>query len=124
MLPDDMDAVFQALGNRDRRRMLDLVRNNPGCCVEELGRHFAFGRIAVLKHLKVLDRAGLIVSQREGRKRALYFNVVPIQLIFDRWATEYSALWAGKLADLKYTIEGDEAHEREAKRRGSTKRRA
>lgn len=124
MLSDDMDAVFLALGNRDRRRMLDLVRNNPGCCVEELGREFAFSRIAVLKHLKVLDRAGLIVSERRGRKRALYFNVVPIQLIFDRWATDYSALWAGKLADLKYAIEGSEADEREAGGRGDRKRHA
>lgn len=122
MLPDDMDAVFLALANRDRRRMLDLVRNHPGCCVEDLCPEFPFSRIAVLKHLKVLDRAGLIVSERRGRKRALYFNVVPIQLIFDRWATEFSALWAGKLADLKYAIEGDQADEGESRRRRAKRR--
>ncbi len=126
-LPDDMDALFQALAHRDRRRMLDILRDRPGCGVEELTREFAFTRVAGLKHLKVLERAGLVVSERQGRKRALYFNVVPIQLVYDRWATEYSALWAGKLADLKYTIEGNEARDgdesqverREQDRRGA-----
>jgi predicted transcriptional regulator len=106
MLPDDMDAVFQALAHRDRRRALDLVRNNPGCCVEDICSHFATSRIAVLKHLRVLERAQLIHSEKVGRKRRLYFNVVPIQIVYDRWATEYSALWARKLTDLKYRVEG------------------
>jgi predicted transcriptional regulator len=105
MLPDDMDAVFHALAHRDRRRVLDLVRSNPGCCVEDLCPHFATSRIAVLKHVRVLERAQLLHSEKLGRKRRLYFNVVPIQLVYDRWATEYSALWAGKLADLKYRVE-------------------
>jgi predicted transcriptional regulator len=107
MLPDDMDAVFQALAHRDRRRMLDLIRNNAGCCVEDLCGHFAVSRIAVLKHLQVLARAQLIQSEKVGRRRNLYFNAVPIQLIYDRWATEYSALWAGKMADIKYRVESE-----------------
>jgi DNA-binding transcriptional ArsR family regulator len=105
MLPDDMDAVFQALAHRDRRSILDLVRNNPGCCALDLCAHFTTSRIAVLKHLRVLERAQLIHSEKAGRKRRLYFNVVPIQIVYDRWASEYSALWAGKLARLKYRIE-------------------
>ena len=105
MLPDDMDAVFQALAHRDRRRILDLVHHNPGCCVEDLCAHFTTSRIAVLKHLRVLERSQLIHSEKAGRKRRLYFNVVPIQIVYDRWATEYSALWAGKLARLKYRVE-------------------
>jgi DNA-binding transcriptional ArsR family regulator len=105
MLPDDMDAVFQALAHRDRRRLLDLVRNNPGCCVEQVAKHFDTSRIAVLKHLRVLTRAQLLHSQKIGRQRKLYFNVVPIQLVYDRWATQYSSLWAGKLAGIKYRIE-------------------
>jgi DNA-binding transcriptional ArsR family regulator len=105
MLPDDMDAVFQALGHRDRRRILDLVHHNPGCCVEDLCQHFGTSRIAVLKHVRVLERSQLIHSEKAGRKRRLYFNVVPIQIVYDRWATEYSALWAGKLARLKYRVE-------------------
>jgi DNA-binding transcriptional ArsR family regulator len=105
MRPDDIDAVFQALAHRDRRRILDLVRTKPGCCVEEIRPHFQTSRIAVLKHLRVLERADLIHSEKIGRRRVLYFNVVPIQLIYDRWATEYSALWAEKLAGIKYRVE-------------------
>lgn len=117
MLPDDMDAVFQALAHRDRRRVLDLVRNNPGCCVEEVHRHFETSRIAVLKHLRVLERAQLIHSEKVGRKRRLFFNVVPIQLIYDRWATEYSGLWASKLTGIKYRIEGGGEQETQQKRK-------
>lgn len=100
-----MDAVFQALAHRDRRRILDLVQNNPGCCVDDLGGHFPTSRIAVLKHLRVLERAQLIHSEKVGRRRNLYVNVVPIQIIYDRWATAYSAMWAGEVAALKYRIE-------------------
>jgi DNA-binding transcriptional ArsR family regulator len=117
MMPDDMDAVFHALGHRDRRRILDLVRNNPGCCIEDICPHFVTSRIAVLKHLRVLERAQLIHSEKVGRKRQLYFNVVPIQIVYDRWATEYSALWAGQLADIKYRVEaGDQKNRTEHKR--------
>ena len=105
MLPDDFDAVFAALAHRDRRRILDLVRNNPGCRVDDLGSHFETSRVAVLKHLKVLERADLIVSHKVGRERRLYFNVVPVQIIYDRWASEFSALWASPIAQLKYRVE-------------------
>jgi DNA-binding transcriptional ArsR family regulator len=117
MLPDDMDAIFQALAHRDRRRILDLIRNNPGCCVEDVGRHFETSRIAVLKHVRVLERAQLIHSDKVGRQRRLYFNVVPIQIIYDRWATEYGALWAGKLAQLKYRIETSSQRQNQAARK-------
>jgi DNA-binding transcriptional ArsR family regulator len=117
MLPDDMDGVFHALAHRDRRKILDLVRANSGCCVEELCRHFATSRIAVLKHLRVLERAQLIHSEKAGRKRRLYFNVVPIQIIYDRWATEFSALWATQVAQLKYRVETAETTRRKAPRK-------
>ena len=100
-----MDAVFHALSHRDRRKILDLVRNNPGCRVEDLNPHFDTSRIAVLKHLRVLERAQLLHTEKQGRARKLYFNVIPIQLIYDRWATDFSSLWAGQLAELKYRIE-------------------
>jgi DNA-binding transcriptional ArsR family regulator len=117
MLPDDMDAVFHALAHRDRRRILDLVGNNPGCCVEDLCPHFDTSRIAVLKHLRVLERARLLHSVKAGRRRKLFFNVVPIQLIYERWATEYSALWAGKMSRLKYRIETQATREQQPERR-------
>jgi predicted transcriptional regulator len=117
MLPDDMDAVFQSLAHRDRRKILDLVANSPGCCVEDLCPHFDTSRIAILKHLHVLERAQLLVSKRVGRKRTLFFNAVPIQLIYDRWATDYRAHWAGKLSDLKHRIEAKEKNAREKRKR-------
>ena len=58
------------------------------------------------KHLNLLEDAGLLVSEREGRVRRLYFNVVPIQLMYDRWTDEYSGWWAGRMADIKYRVEG------------------
>src|SRR4051794_5276737 len=117
MMPDDLDSVFSALAHRDRRRILDLVRNNPGCRVEDLGPHFETSRIAILKHLKVLTKAELIVSEKVGRERRLYFNVMPIQIIYDRWATEFSALWAGPIAQLKYRVETSEQAEASKKTR-------
>src|SRR4051794_16200188 len=114
---DDLDAVFTALSHRDRRRILDLVRATPGVRVEDLLPHFTTSRVAILKHLKVLARADLIVSEKVGRERRLYFNVMPIQIIFDRWATEFSALWAGPIAQLKYRVETSEQAEASKKTR-------
>jgi predicted transcriptional regulator len=59
-----------------------------------------------MKHLRILERARLLISEKRGRNRALYRNLVPIQLVYDRWTDEYSAFWAGQLADLKYRVEG------------------
>jgi predicted transcriptional regulator len=117
MQPDDMDSVFQALAHRDRRKIIDLVGNNPGCCVEDLCPHFPTSRIAVLKHLRVLERAQLLVSKKDGRRRTLFFNVVPIQLIYERWASEYRAHWAGKLADLKRRVEDKQSAHRQPRKR-------
>lgn len=117
MQPDEMDAVFQALAHPDRRRILDIVKNDPGCSVESVCRYFAVSRIAVLKQVRVLEQAGLIHSEKPGRTRQLYFNVVPIQMIHDRWTTEYSALWASKLTEIKYKVEADQGAARKPRRR-------
>lgn len=101
----DTDAVLQALGNESRRRMLDIVKARPGIGVGELANGFDVSRIAVMKHLRVLEAANLIVSEKEGRTRKLYFNVAPIQLIHDRWTTEYSAFWAGQVTGIKFRAE-------------------
>ncbi len=106
MLNDhDMDAVFHALANDHRRRMLDLVKARPGIGVGELAREFDVSRIAVMKHLAVLEQADLILSIKDGRTRHLHFNAVPIQMIHDRWTTDYSAYWSGNLTRLKYSAE-------------------
>lgn len=101
----DMDAVFQALAHESRRRMLDIVKSQPGIGVGALAAHFDVSRIAIMKHLSVLEDALLIVSHKEGRTRRLYFNAVPIQMIYDRWTNEYSAYWSGQVAGIKYRAE-------------------
>jgi DNA-binding transcriptional ArsR family regulator len=105
MEKDPFDHVFQALAHPARRRMLDIVKATPGCNVNDVAGAFDMSRIGVMKHLSKLEEAGLIHSEKEGRDRRLYFNVVPIQLIYDRWTHEYSAWWAGRLADIKYAVE-------------------
>ena len=107
MKPESMDKLFHALASGARRRMLDIVRERPGASVAEVSRFFDVSRIAVMKHLAVLEDAGLIVSQKEGRTRHLYFNVVPIQQIYERWSSEYSAMWAGTLTTFKHRLEQD-----------------
>ncbi len=101
----DMDAVLQALGNESRRRMLDIVKDRPGVAVGALAREFDVSRVAVIKHLAVLEDAKLIVSEKDGRLRRLYFNAVPIQMIHERWTTDYSAYWAGQVTRIKYLAE-------------------
>jgi predicted transcriptional regulator len=106
MLDDrDMDQLFQALGNESRRRILDIVKEDPGIGVGALASQFDVSRIAVMKHLAVLEQANLVTSEKEGRVRRLYFNAVPIQMIHERWTTEYSAYWAGQATRIKYLAE-------------------
>jgi predicted transcriptional regulator len=105
MKPDSMNHVFHALASATRRKVLDIVKENPGCSVTKVCRHFDVSRIAVMKHLTVLEKAGLLISEKRGRKRSLFFNTVPIQMIHERWTSDYSELWASKLTAFKYNIE-------------------
>ena len=109
--PESMDAVFQALAHSDRRRMLDHVKRHPGCSVSEVAAGFDVTRIAVMRHLTVLEEAGLLISEKRGRTRHLYLNIVPIQAIHDRWTSEYAALWAGRVLDIKHLAEQRAARE-------------
>ncbi len=113
MKPDSMDAVFQALAHRHRRKILDLIKSMPGCSVNDLLKYFNISRIAVMKHLRVLEEADIIISQKIGRTRELHFNVVPIQLIYDRWTTEYSQFWASHVTDIKFKAEAKAKHDRD-----------
>ena len=85
--------------------MLDIITEQPGCSLVHVCRHFDVSRIAVMKHLGVLEAAELVISQKQGRSRALYFNAAPIQAIYERWTSEYSALWAGRLTAFKHHVE-------------------
>ena len=116
----DMDAVFSALAHETRRRILDVLKARPGAGVGEIAAEFDVSRIAIMKHLAVLEQANLIVSQKDGRTRRLWFNAAPIQMIHERWTTDYSAYWAGELTRLKYHAEAratSEAGDKARKRR-------
>ena len=115
MKDGQVDALFAALAHAGRRRMLDLVMGAPGMSVKALASHFDMSRIAVLKHLRTLERVELILSRKRGRTRHLYFNPIPIQLIHDRWTTQYSAFWSERMVDVKSRIESRAAQRQENK---------
>lgn len=100
-----LDLIFNSLAAPSRRKILDIVKNNPGIHVNKLTEHFDFSRYAVMKHLKILEEAELILSKRSSRYKTLYINAVPIQIIYDRWISKYSALWTKNLLELKYQLE-------------------
>lgn len=105
MKPESMDALFVALSHQHRRKILDIVKDMPGCSVGDVAKYFDVSRIAVMKHLGVLEEANLIVSRKAGRRRELFFNAVPIQMMYDRWTTEFSRFWATQALDVKYLLE-------------------
>lgn len=105
MKPESMDAIFQALAHQTRRKILDILKTMPGCSVNDVCKYFEMSRIAVMKHLRILEEANLVISQKSGRTRELYFNAVPIQLIYDRWTSEYSEFWASHVTDIKFKSE-------------------
>jgi DNA-binding transcriptional ArsR family regulator len=107
-----LDAVFFALASEPRRRMLDVLKATPGSSVGALAVHFEseFGRFAVMKHLAQLEAAGLVIAERSGRERHLWFDPTPIQWVHERWTTEFSAYFAARLTRLKFMAEGAEVH--------------
>ncbi len=100
------ETVFRALADPNRRRLLDLLFERDGRALSELESELPMTRFGVMKHLRVLEEAGLITRRKVGRERLHYLNPVPIQLISDRWINKYSAMRASALADLKTTLEG------------------
>lgn len=102
----EVDQILAAMAHAGRRRMLDLLMAAPGMSVKALASHFDMSRIAVLKHVRVLEEARLVLSKKEGRVRHLFFNSVPIQQLHDRWTTQYGAFWSERLVDLKSRVEG------------------
>lgn len=105
---DESDAVWRALSNSIRRRMLDLLFEEP-LTTGELAERFAkLSRFAVMQHLKVLEEADLVVAVREGRQRYNYLNAVPIQQVYDRWVSRYMQPWTSALTSLKAELEENE----------------
>ncbi|HEY0940543.1 MAG TPA: helix-turn-helix transcriptional regulator [Steroidobacter sp.] len=105
MQEHELDTVFQALASQVRRQIIDIVAAAPGCRVSEVVEHFDLSRIGVLKHINVLEQAGLLTSQKVGRDRPLYVNLAPLQVIHERWSDQYRSFWAGRLTRLKYAVE-------------------
>lgn len=101
------DLVFKALADARRREMLDLLRDSART-TGELCEHFAgsLDRCTVMQHLGVLERAGLVISRREGRKRWNHLNVMPLRELHDRWISPYAAKAVELLAKLKRDLEG------------------
>src|SRR5690242_12343829 len=102
---DEMNAIFHALAHESRRKIMDVVKAHPGVSVGQLAQEFDVSRIAVMNHLTVLEHANLVVSEKDGRVRRLYLNAAPIQMINDRWMSDYSAHWAKRLTGIKYAAE-------------------
>src|ERR671918_452669 len=100
------ESVFRALADPSRRRLLDLLFERDGRTLTELESELPMTRFGVMKHLRVLEEAGLIATRKVGRERLHYLNPIPIQLISDRWMNKYSAARLSVLADLKTVLEG------------------
>src|SRR5438034_9565976 len=99
---DDMGPVFRALGDPGRRRLLDQLFERDGQTLGELARALpAMTRFGVMRHLDVLEAAGLIATQRVGREKRHYLNPVPIRLVHDRWISKYAEPVVGALSALK-----------------------
>ncbi len=102
-----MDEVFKALAAPHRRRLLDLLHERDGRTLLELQAHLPMTRFGVMKHLRVLEEAGLMIARKVGREKHHYLNPVPIQQLYDRWVGKYAAPWARTLTGLKHALEGE-----------------
>ncbi|HST25678.1 MAG TPA: metalloregulator ArsR/SmtB family transcription factor [Gaiellaceae bacterium] len=102
---DDDDRVFRALGDPTRRFLLDQLFERDGRSLGELESGLEMTRFGVMKHLRVLEDAGLVVTRREGREKLHFLNPVPIRLIHDRWIDKYTERRVSALAQLKTQLE-------------------
>jgi len=103
----DDDRVFKALADPTRRFLLDRLFARDGRTLTELESELEMTRFGVMKHLRVLEDAGLVVTRKAGREKLHFLNPVPIQLIHDRWIDKYTARRASALIDLKTALEND-----------------
>ena len=97
--------MFRALADPTRRSLLDELFRQDGQTLGALAERFSMSRFGVMKHLKQLEEAGLVVTQRRGREKHHFLNPVPIRLIHDRWVSKYAEPWVATLSDLKQRLE-------------------
>ena len=102
---EDDDLVFRALADPTRRLLLDRLFERDGRTLTELESQLEMTRFGAMKHLRVLEEAGLVVTRREGRTKLHYLNPVPIRLIHDRWIDKYTERQVSALADLNNELE-------------------
>lgn len=102
-----VDDVFRALADPTRRKLLDKLFKRDGQSLGELGRRLKMTRFGVMKHLHVLEEAGLVIAKRRGREKLHFLNPVPIRLIHDRWIDKYTEPWTALLSGIKTSIEGE-----------------
>ena len=100
-----MDDVFKALADPTRRSLLDELFKDDGQSLTTLEERLPMTRFGVMKHLKVLEEAGLVTTKKRGREKLHFLNVVPIRLVHDRWVSKYAEPWAAALTGLKRDLE-------------------
>ena len=101
----DDDGVFRALADPTRRLLLDRLFERDGRTLTELESELEMTRFGVMKHLRILEGAGLVVTRRRGREKLHFLNPVPIRLIHNRWIDKYTERRVSALADLKTELE-------------------
>ena len=101
----DLHSVFKALADPSRRFLLDLLYERDGRTLSELEAELSMTRFGVMKHLKVLEDADLVVTRRSGREKLHFLNPVPIRMIHDRWIDKYTERNVTALLDLKTQLE-------------------
>jgi uncharacterized protein YndB with AHSA1/START domain len=102
-----MDEVFRALADPTRRSLLDELHRCDGQTLSALEARLPMTRFGVMKHLRVLEEAGLVVTRKRGREKLHFLNAVPIRLVHDRWVSKYAEPWAASLSELKHALEED-----------------
>jgi DNA-binding transcriptional ArsR family regulator len=107
-----MDDVFKALADPSRRTLLDALFAHDGQTLTELEQRLPMTRFGVMKHLRVLEEAGVVVTKRRGREKLHFLNAVPIRLIYDRWVSKYAEPWAATLSGLKHELEEERTMEK------------
>jgi DNA-binding transcriptional ArsR family regulator len=100
-----MDAVFKALADPTRRALLDELFRQDGQSLKALEGGLSMTRFGVMKHLRVLEEAGLVTTKKRGREKLHFLNPVPIRLIHDRWVSKYAEPWVDTLTGLKQALE-------------------
>jgi len=101
--------VFKALADPTRRSLLDRLFERDGRTLSELETGLEMSRFGVMKHLRVLEDAGLVITRRSGREKLHFLNPVPIRLIHDRWIDKYTERQVSALVELKHRLEADDA---------------